>query len=322
MKKYPLFLSPVIRSAIWGGNSLVDRWGMKACADNAAEAWMLSVRKNEMSKITNGEAEGMTLDEYFDQVGYDSIRPDFVKDDTFPLLTKFIDARADLSVQVHPDDAYAKRVENDLGKTEMWYVVEASQGAEIVYGIAEGVDGTEFQKAVDTGELGHVMNRVKVKAGDCYFIPSGMLHAIGGGILIAEIQQNSNTTYRVYDHGRVGADGKPRELHVDKALDVTATEPPKAAYGQPESINMTGMWKTPLAECSYFSTEKYDIFRSLTVGSADTFCHILVLEGEADIVYVGENIIHVKKGSSVFVPAGADMCEIKGKCSIILTKEN
>lgn len=314
MKKYPLFLSPVIRSAIWGGNSLVDRWGMKSCADNAAEAWMLSVRKNEMSKITNGEAEGMTLDEYFDLVGYDSIRPDFVKDDTFPLLIKFIDARADLSVQVHPDDAYAKRVENDLGKTEMWYVVEASQGAEIVYGIAEGVDGTEFQKAVDTGELGHVMNRVKVKAGDCYFIPSGMLHAIGGGILIAEIQQNSDLTYRVYDYDRVDKNGNKRELHKDKAKDVTRVFSDEEIDGLRYERGRT---EGILASSRYFKA--YKITGEGELDPDDSFISLLCINGEGYIEHETQKY-PIKKGDSVYLPCKMGRCRVYGGAEIICSE--
>jgi mannose-6-phosphate isomerase len=239
----------------------------------------------------------------------------------FPVLVKFIDACDNLSIQVHPDDEYAFAHENDFGKMEVWYVVEAEPNASIIYGFKEKITPEQFRLAIENDTLPQYVNIVPIKKGDVIFIPAGTLHSINRGVVVVEIQQNSNTTYRVYDHGRVGADGKPRELHVDKALDVTATEPPKAAYGQPKQVNMAGMWRTPLAECSYFSTEKYDIFRGLTVGFADTFCHILVLDGEADIVYGGESIIHVKKGSSVFVPAGADTCDIKGKCSIILTKE-
>lgn len=317
----PFELIPPVKDYIWGGTKLRELYGKESDLERLAESWELSCHKDGVSVIKDGEFAGMPLTEFI-KSHPETLGKNCARFANFPVLIKLIDARDDLSVQVHPNDEYAMRVEGEYGKTEMWYIVDCEPGASLIYGFKDKISKEDFRRSIEDNTLLEYVNKVPVKKGDVFFIEAGTLHAIGKGILIAEIQQNSNTTYRVYDHGRVGADGKPRELHVDKALDVTATEPPKAAYGQPESINMTGMWKTPLAECSYFSTEKYDIFRSLTVGSADTFCHILVLEGEADIVYGGENIIHVKKGSSVFVPAGADMCEIKGKCSIILTKEN
>ncbi len=316
----PFELIPPIKDYIWGGTKLREFYGKQSDLDRLAESWELSCHKDGMSVIKDGEFAGMTLPEFLESHP-EALGKNCGRFANFPVLIKLIDARDDLSVQVHPNDEYALRVEGEYGKTEMWYIVDCEPGATLIYGFRDKISKEDFRKSIENNTLLEYVNRVPVKKGDVFFIEAGTLHAIGKGILIAEIQQNSNTTYRVYDHGRVGADGKPRELHVDKALDVTATEPPKAAYGQPKQVNMAGMWRTPLAECSYFSTEKYDIFRGLTVGFADTFCHILVLDGEADIVYGGESIIHIKKGSSVFVPAGADTCDIKGKCSIILTKE-
>ena len=316
----PFELIPPIKDYIWGGTKLREQYGKESTLERLAESWELSCHKDGVSIIKGGEFDGMTLPEFIgahpEALGKNCGRFEF-----FPVLIKLIDARDNLSVQVHPDDGYAMRVEGEYGKTEVWYVVDCDDDAELIYGFAEETDKEQFRKAIEENTLLDIVNRVPVKKGDVFFIKSGTLHAIGKGILIAEIQQNSNTTYRVYDYGRVGADGKPRQLHVDKALEVTSCKPPTVKYGQPEKVNMAGMWRTPIAECEYFSTEKYDVFRSLTVGSPDTFTHILVLDGEADIVYDGESIIHVKKGSSVFVPAGTDTCDIKGKCSIIITKE-
>ena len=316
----PFELIPPIKDYIWGGTKLREQYGKESTLERLAESWELSCHKDGVSIIKGGEFDGMTLPEFIgahpEALGKNCGRFEF-----FPVLIKLIDARDNLSVQVHPDDGYAMRVEGEYGKTEVWYVVDCDDDAELIYGFAEETGKEQFRKAIEENTLLDIVNRVPVKKGDVFFIKSGTLHAIGKGILIAEIQQNSNTTYRVYDYGRVGADGKPRQLHIDKALEVTSCKPPTVKYGQPEKVNMAGMWRTPIAECEYFSAEKYDVFRSLTVGSPDTFTHILVLDGEADIVYDGESIIHVKKGSSVFVPAGADTCDIKGKCSIIITKE-
>ena len=301
----PFELIPPIKDYIWGGTKLREQYGKESTLERLAESWELSCHKDGVSIIKGGEFDGMTLPEFIgahpEALGKNCGRFEF-----FPVLIKLIDARDNLSVQVHPDDGYAMRVEGEYGKTEVWYVVDCDDDAELIYGFAEETDKEQFRKAIEENTLLDIVNRVPVKKGDVFFIKSGTLHAIGKGILIAEIQQNSNTTYRVYDYGRVGADGKPRQLHVDKALEVTSCKPPTVKYGQPEKVNMAGMWRTPIAECEYFSAEKYDVFRSLTVGSPDTFTHILVLDGEADIVYDGESIIHVKKGSRVFVPAGAD----------------
>lgn len=317
----PFELIPPIKDYIWGGTKLRDEFGKESSLERLAESWELSCHKDGVSVISGGEYDGMLLTDLI------AAHPEVLGRNCgrfreFPVLIKLIDARDDLSVQVHPDDEYAMRNEGGYGKTEVWYIVDCEEGAELIYGFAEETDTDTFRRAIEEGTLLDIVNRVPVKKGDVFFIKAGTLHAIGKGILIAEIQQSSNTTYRVYDYGRLGADGNPRELHIDKALDVTNCETPTVRYGQPDKVNMAGMWRTPIAECEYFSSEKYDIYRSLTVGSLDTFMHILFLDGEAEIVYGGETVIHAKKGSSVFVPAGTDTCDIKGKCSIILTKES
>lgn len=317
----PFELIPPVKDYIWGGTKLREQYGKESDLERLAESWELSCHKDGVSVIRDGEFAGMTLPEFLkEHPGALGRNCERFRD--FPVLIKLIDARDNLSVQVHPDDEYALRVEGEYGKTEMWYIMDCEEGAELIYGFRDKISEEQFRKAIEENTLLDCVNSVPVRKGDVFFIRSGTLHAIGRGILIAEIQQNSNTTYRVYDYGRVGADGKPRELHVEKALEVTDLEPTTLKYGQPQKINMAGMWKTPLAECGYFAADKFDIFRSMTVGDPNTFCHILVLEGEADMIYGGEKIIHITKGSSVFVPAGTDTCDIKGKCSIILTKES
>jgi len=317
----PFELIPPIKDYIWGGTKLREQYGKESALERLAESWELSCHRDGVSVISGGEFDGMTLPEFIFEHP-EALGRNCGRFADFPVLIKLIDARNDLSVQVHPDDEYALRVEGEYGKTEVWYIVDCDEGAELIYGFAEETDTETFRKAIEEGTLLDIVNRVPVKKGDVFFIRAGTLHAIGKGILIAEIQQSSNTTYRVYDYGRLGADGKPRELHIDKALDVTECKPPTVKYGQPVRVNMAGMWRTPIAECEYFSAEKYDIFRSLTVGSPDTFTHLLFLGGEADIMYDGECVIHAKKGSSVFVPAGTDTCDIKGKCTVIITKES
>jgi len=268
----------------------------------------------------------MTLEDFLKEHP-DAVRKNCADCEDFPVLIKLIDARENLSVQVHPDNDYARKYEGDNGKTEMWYIVDCDEGAELIYGFKEKISREEFKKAIEENTLLEKVNRVKVHKGDVFFIEPGTLHAIGKGILIAEIQQSSNVTYRVYDYGRIGADGKPRELHIDKALEVTRLEPPSVGYGQPKTVKMPDLWHSTLCSCEYFSTEKYDIFTRFSISNTDVFRHILVIGGEADI-YSGDctdppqessRIMHIKKGSSVFVPAGTDAIFIKGKCSILLT---
>ena len=217
-KLYPIKISYVAKSRIWGGDNLSKMFGKENEGENIGETWELTVRDDEMSVICDGSCAGMTLGEYIDE--NKSVLGSKYKGGRFPLLIKFIDAMDKLSVQVHPDDDYATLHENDPGKTEMWYIVDAKPGAKIVYGLAEGVSREEFAKAAREGKLDHVMGYKNVKAGETYFIPSGLLHAIGEGIIIAEIQQNSDITYRVYDYDRKDSSGKGRELHVDKSIDV------------------------------------------------------------------------------------------------------
>jgi len=314
MKKYPLKLDCVSKSAIWGGNRLRNNWNKHGEGENIAETWELTVREKENSKITNGCYAGATLSDYIEKcVG--AVSSDYKAGERFPLLVKFIDAAESLSVQVHPDDEYAKTVENDSGKTEMWYIVDATKDAEIIFGLADGVDKAEFSKAVDNGGLDRVMKRVKVKKGDSFFIPAGMLHAIGRGILIAEIQQNSDLTYRVYDYDRVGADGKKRELHTDKAKDVvrpfTDCESESIRYSRGKTENC-------LAASKYFKVDKLDLSagKSTELTVDKCFVSLLCVDGEGAIEYNGEEY-PIKVGDSYFLPAGMGKCEICGNVTIL-----
>lgn len=309
----PLLLKPTIKDYIWGGTKLREQFDKESDLERLAESWELSCHKDGRSVIAGGEYDGMTLEDFL-QKHPEAIRKNCNEYTDFPILIKLIDARENLSVQVHPDNDYARKFEGDNGKTEMWYIVDCDEGAELIYGFKENISEEDFKTAIKENTLLEKVNRVKVHKGDVFFIEPGTLHAIGKGILIAEIQQSSNVTYRVYDYGRVGADGKPRDLHIEKALDVTRLEPPSVKYGQPKTIKLPDAECFDLCGCEYFRTARYDIFTCFSIGCPDVFCHILVIDGEAEI-----SGISVKKGSSVFVPAGTDTINIKGKCSIILT---
>ena len=210
-------LYPACKSIIWGGDRLKRYYGKKTAADPLAETWELSFHKDGKCTLE----DGTPLCEAVSEADLGENCKSF---DVFPVLVKFIDANAKLSVQVHPSDEYALKHENSLGKTEMWYIVDADEGAGIYLGFKEDITREQFESSIKDKTLSDYLQFIPVKAGECYFIPAGTIHAICEGCLICEIQQNSNITYRVYDYGRVGADGKERELHVEKALDVTNTK--------------------------------------------------------------------------------------------------
>lgn len=305
---------------LWGGNRLREEYGKKTDSDKIAESWELSCHKDGQSVIEGGEFDGKTLSEYVDAKGKGVLGTNCGRFEYFPILIKLIDAKDNLSVQVHPSNEYALRVEGEYGKTEMWYIVDCNEGAELLYGFKHEIGEEEFAERIKNNTLLEVTNNVPVHKGDVFFIESGTLHAIGKGILIAEIQQNSNTTYRIYDYGRVGADGKPRQLHIDKAVEVTDRIPPKyptTAQGVPEKIE--GGVKTLLRSCEYFNVNKLEIDGAMTLNADEkSFKSLLFLDGSAEIVSADGKAAAVK-GDSFFVPAGSGEFTITGKCEVILS---
>ncbi len=301
---YPLLLKPPVKDYLWGGTRLKTEFGFETEAEKAAEAWTLSCHKNGESIVRNGEMSGKTLSEVLEAWGTEAIGEKAAAFPYFPLLIKLIDAKDSLSIQVHPDDKYALEKEGEFGKTEMWYIVDCEEDARLIYGFNRVIDRDEFKRRINDNTLIDVCNYVPVKKGDVFFISSGTLHAIGKGILIAEIQQNSNTTYRVSDYGRLGADGKPRELHVDKALDVTKTFPPTADYGAVGKVNRYPFGTIrELARCEFFTSELLSLAGTAGVTTdADSFQSLLVLSGEVKMSFAGGTLT-LKKGDSVFIPA-------------------
>ncbi len=324
---YPLKLSPAFKDYIWGGTRLKTDFGKQSKLERLAESWELSCHKDGLCVIANGRYKGMTLAELIEQLGTKILGSDCERFDDFPILIKLIDAHDNLSVQVHPDDDYALRVEGEYGKTEMWYVVDCDSDASLLYGFDHEITREEFARRIRDNSLLDVVNRVPVKKGDVFFIEAGTLHAIGKGILIAEIQQNSNTTYRVFDYGRVGADGKPRALHIDKAMDVTRLGPAARRPGpQGKPQKKDGCVVTLLAQCDYFTT------RAVSVGScarftADktSFHSLLFLDGEALLLWDADFSgghgmeLTVRKGDSILIPAALGSYDIKGNCEFLLT---
>lgn len=304
MNWYPLLLTPAIKDYLWGGTRLKAEFGFSCPGERAAEAWVLSSHPDGASTVTNGPEAGRTLTDVLEQWGPAALGERAAAFSYFPLLIKLIDARDRLSVQVHPDNAYALAHEGEYGKTEMWYVVDCEPGAKLIYGFNRGLTKEEFRRRIEDNTLEEVCNAVPVRKGDVFFIEAGTLHAIGAGILIAEVQQNSNTTYRVSDYGRLGADGKPRPLHVDKAMEVTKTTPPCKQYGRVGRVTpLSGGTVRPLASCEFFTADLLQVEDRMRVGCMDSFVSLLCLEGTGTLEAAG-TALSLQKGSSVFLPAG------------------
>ena len=286
---YPIKLKPAFKDYLWGGTRLRDDFGKDCDFDKIAESWELSCHKDGNSVVADGEFTGLTLAQYIEKEGKSVLGTNCEKFENFPILIKLIDAKDNLSVQVHPNNEYAQRVEE------------------------------EFRERIENNTLLEVTNSVPVKKGDVFFIEAGTLHAIGKGILIAEIQQNSNTTYRIYDYGRVGTDGKPRQLHIDKAVDVTNLCPAKP-YPQSEPVDMGGWTKKRLAKCEYFTVDAISVDTSAALeADKSSFVNILVLDGGCVLSSEGNDAVELKKGDSVFIPAGLGKFELTGKCSAVMT---
>ena len=312
-----LKLTPAIKDYIWGGTRLSKEFDMVSFTDRQAEAWVLSCHEAGHSIVENGEDKGKTLAEVIAEKGKSCLGTNCEKFSFFPILIKLIDARDNLSVQVHPDDDYAMKVEGEYGKTEAWYIMDCDEGAEIIYGFKKDITEEEFRKSIEENTLLDFVNRVKVKKGDIFFIEAGTLHAICKGILLAEVQQNSNTTYRVYDYGRL-QNGKPRELHVEKALDVTSTKAIDAS-GKPmgETVKKDGFSETLLTSCELFTMKRLDIEEKATVTADSTsFVSLVCLEGNGVVMH-GDTCVTLYKGESLFIPASYGEVEILGNLTVL-----
>ena len=318
-KMYPLILKAPLKDYIWGGNKLKDEYGFKSELERVAEAWVVSCHEDGKCEVTNGEMAGKTLNEVLDIWGSDALGNICEGFDSFPILVKLIDAKDRLSVQVHPSDDYARKNEGDNGKTEMWYVVDCEEGAKLVYGFNRSITKDEFSRRISDNTLDEVLNYVNVNNGDIFFIKSGTVHAIGNGILIAEIQENSNVTYRVSDYGRLGADGKPRALHIDKAVEVASLDPSSVPYGDVGSTEMLEDGKASireLASCEYFTAKAIKLDGAeITISAGKGFASLVVLDGDVTLDCCGESY-SLKKGGSVFIPAGIDF-KVGGNCELL-----
>ncbi len=321
---YPLIFDPVFKDYIWGGRSLERLYDRSLPPGIVAESWEIAGHEDGTTKVKNGLFAGMPLDAVQDQLGLDLIGRNnawAAERGKFPLLIKLLDANLPLSVQVHPDDDYALAHEgNELGKTEMWVVLDASPTAALILGLQSQISPESFRQAIAEGTLEQYLHRLSVAPGDVICVPAGTVHAILGGAVIAEIQQNSNTTYRVYDWNRLGNDGKPRPLHIEKAIDVIDFGKVKPGLASPELVyERLGVRGWRLCSNRYFTTEKVDlvdgaVFKGNCDGSTLEIWG--AIKGTAEVAG-----LHVEEVQFILLPAALGEFTIKaqGKCSFLRT---
>lgn len=299
-------LRPACKDYLWGGHRrLREDFGVKSSLDPLAEAWMLSCHPDGLSTLANGPYAGRTLAEYLAAAGPAALGSSCAQFDRFPLLIKLLDTEKLLSVQVHPTDDYALKNEGQYGKTEMWVVLSAEPGAFLYCGLEREVSRGELACSIQNGGLISLLHRVPARVGDVFFVPAGTLHAIGAGLVIAEIQQNSNLTYRVYDHGRLGPDGRPRALHIQKALDVARCGPaPQPPCGE------------HLGSCQYFTV---DLRTGPFAGECGqkSFVALLAIEGKGSLACGGETQAFLP-GGCFFLPAGSGGYLVEGACKMLV----
>jgi len=308
MTKEPIKLLPAFQDYLWGGTRLKTEYNKKTDLEKVAESWELSNHKAGESIVASGEEAGLTFGEYIKK--YDVIGKRAKEFDFFPILIKFIDAKDSLSVQVHPDDEYSLKNNGEYGKTEMWYVMDCDEGATLYYGFNRTITKEEFRKRIKNNTLLEVLNEVPVKKGDVFFIKSGTVHAIGKGILICEIQQNSNTTYRVYDYDRRDSEGNTRPLHIEQAIEVSELTP---------AVRTEALKDNLLAKCKYFTVEKYMVNGEITLNTTEeTFKSVIVLEGCGAMEYENGKLCF-ERGDSLFIPAQNGEFKITGDCEIIVS---
>lgn len=309
-------LSPAGKDYLWGGTRLCTEYQKHLDCNPLAETWECSVHPDGASMVRNGEYAGKSLADVI------ALHPEYLGKkyqncSAFPILVKLIDAAQDLSVQVHPDDAYARLHEQENGKTEMWYIMDAFEDAHLVYGFKQKYSRQEIQSAIENHEIMKYLNKIPVKKGDVFFIPAGTVHAIGKGILLAEIQQNSNLTYRVYDYNRTDQHGAKRELHVEKALDVMHLKPAPVRNSERKCLKTPDYRLETLCICDYFQTEKINLYREFDFSvHTDSFQVLLCLDGIGTLTQ-GQECIRIRKGDCLFLPADSGKYKITG-CAELL----
>jgi mannose-6-phosphate isomerase len=312
---YPLLFKPIFKERIWGGIKLKEVLNKSFDGSQIGESWELSTVENDISVVVNGAFEGLNLNQLIEKYPTEVLGIKSIQHfgNNFPLLFKFIDAKEDLSIQVHPNDALAKERHNSFGKTEMWFVMQADDNARLVVGFKDKTNKKEYQEHLENKTLVAVLNETPVKAGDAFFLETGTVHAIGAGVLIAEIQQTSDITYRLYDWDRVDSNGVGRELHTDLALDAINFEPTNTKLDYEVVKNKS----VNLVECPFFKTnilQISDIYNWKK--TKESFTVLMCTEGSFTI-----NMLHFKaefkKGDTILIPAIIDSFDIIGEASLL-----
>jgi mannose-6-phosphate isomerase len=301
---YPLKFKPILKERIWGGDKLKTDLGKTGKSDKYGESWELSAVQGDVSVVSNGFLKNNLLEEiieiYMGDLVGDKVFESFGIE--FPLLIKFIDANDDLSIQVHPNDDLAMERHNSYGKSEMWYVMDAVPGAKLISGFSKPLNKGEYLANLENNTLEQILNKVQVKAGDTFYIPAGRVHAIGAGILLAEIQQTSDVTYRIFDYNRKDSNGKTRELHTDLAIDAinySFVSDIKSVYENCENQPVN------IVTSPYFTTNRLNISSKIERDYArfDSFVIYICCKGKFDIVYNDTEKLRVVKGETVLLPA-------------------
>lgn len=317
----PLLFLADYKDRVWGGEKLRTIFGKEIPNAFTGESWEVASHENGSSVVMNGVNKGKTLTQVIHENPEGIVGPGFQASDKFPLLIKFIDAKDRLSVQVHPEDAYAMLHENgELGKSEAWYILEADPGAKLIAGLVDGITKEQFTQALENNQLESVLNEIPVKKGDVVDIPAGFIHAIEEGILLAEVQQNSDTTYRVYDWNRVGLDGVARDLHVKQSLDVIDFEgkfPKELVKGI--KVAKEGYEQTTYVINRYFALEEVQVTTAyIEKNKPNHFEIFMCLEGDFTLQWQSEQL-PIQKGQSFMIPAGMKAFELIGQGLLVKT---
>ena len=315
MKFYPLQFEPILKERIWGGEKLKTVLNKSITSNSTGESWELSAVEGDVSTVSNGEWKGKLLTEIInsfpDGILGTKVYSRFGKQ--FPLLFKYLDAREDLSIQVHPNDALAKQRHNSFGKTEMWYVMQADDEARIIVGFKEDSSATDYLENLKNKTLLSILDTVKVQSGDVFFLNTGTVHAIGAGLVVAEIQQTSDITYRIYDFDRVDVHGNARELHVDLALDAINYNKVETKKEFTKNINESNS----IVDCPYFTTNFIPLDGAISVSkSGASFTVYMCVEGSFELK-CNDSKLHYIKGDTVLIPAAMNSFILNGKASIL-----
>ncbi|OYD07464.1 mannose-6-phosphate isomerase, class I [Paludifilum halophilum] len=310
----PVFLEPVFQERIWGGTALRDRFGYSIPSEHTGECWAISAHPHGQSTVREGPYQGLTLGELWEK--HRELFGDF-PGETFPLLTKILDANADLSVQVHPDDDYARiHEEGEQGKTECWYIIDCREGAELIFGHHAGTK-QELKEMIDQGRWSDLLRRIKIRPGDFLYVPSGTVHALCAGTLVLETQQSSDTTYRVYDYDRTDDRGNNRELHIDKALDVITV--PHCPINPDQTIRRhDGLEVTTFVNSDYFTVYRWKLDGNAAVKQDHPFTLVSVIDGEAELK-TEAGLFPCRKGDHMIWPSDLRTFQLEGRAEFILS---